>query len=193
MYPLDSAIEAELHANYPLAIKSYRRLSRQGSLLDRVGIYQAIARCFEKSSSFRKAAYWHERAGQGYTSLSSSAMGKQDRAYYGMVEFRAAIQDYAPNLLGRRVVERYLKMLAICTKPGKEGYSHEMLFAAHLCAKMRWLKKAASLFGDTAVQFRKEKQHVLARQSYQLSMHYFEMSGNLKMARRQRAAAKALR
>jgi len=63
MHLLDSAIEAELQADYRLAIKCYLRLSRQGSLLDRVGIYQAIARCFEKSGLYKKAAYWHERAG----------------------------------------------------------------------------------------------------------------------------------
>jgi tetratricopeptide (TPR) repeat protein len=181
---LNSAIEAELDADYRLAIKCYTRLSRRGSVLDRVGIYQALARCYEKLGSFRKAAYWHEKVGQGYMKLPTAVMGKSERAYYGMVEFRAAIQDYAPNLARRTAVQSYLKALAICLKPGKEGYSHEMLFAAHLCAKLREFKTAAAYFEDTAKQFETEKQVDLAKETYALAAQFYDKAGSAGLARR---------
>jgi hypothetical protein len=56
---LNSAIEAELDGEYRRAISRYSQLAKQGSILDRVGIYQAIARCLEKLGSLRKAGYWH--------------------------------------------------------------------------------------------------------------------------------------
>lgn len=118
-------------------------------MLDRVGIYQAIARCFEKIGLQRKAGYWHERAGLGYMRLPARVMGREERAYYGMVEFRNAIQNYAPALLSRRkVVDRYLSALRVCLKGGKEGYSHEMLFAAHLCVKIHEFRQAADFFTE---------------------------------------------
>ncbi len=124
--------------------------------------------------------------------LPSAVMGKEDRAYYGLMEFRAAIQNYAPNLSGRGVVDSYMIALDICLKPGKEGYSHEMLFAAHLYAKMRQLRKAAVFFAETGAQFQKERQHALARQSYQLGAQYFERTGNARVALKLRGAAAAL-
>ena len=189
MHLLNSAIEAELDANYRLAIKRYLRLSRQGSMLDRVGIYQAIARCLEKLGSFGKAAVWHEKAGRGYLKLPAKLMTPQERAYYAMVEFRAALQDYAPDLSRRGAVQSYLKTLATCLKPGKEGYSHEMLFAANLCAKTHAYRRAAIFFADTALQFQKERQESLARESYRLAVRYCEKSGDAKLARKLRAAA----
>ena len=189
---LNSAIEAELDADYSLAIKCYVRLSRQGSMLDRVGIYQALARCFEKSGSNRKAAYWHDRAGQSYMKLAPAMMGRQERAYYAMVEFRAAVQDYVPNLSRRSAVRSYLKMLAICLETGKEGYSHEMLFAAHLCAQIHAYRKASVFFADTAMQLHKEGQGALARESYRLGVQYYGKSRSANLTRKLRAAAAAL-
>jgi len=189
MHLLNSAIEAELDADYRMAIKHYFPLCRQGSLLDRVGIYQAIARCLEKLGSFGKAAVWHERAGRSYMKLPTAVMGRQERAYYAMGEFRAAIQDYTPYLSGRSAVRSYLKALAICLEPGKEGYSHEMLFAAHLCAKTHAYGRAARFFTDTALQFQKERQEVLARESYRLAVEYCKKAGEAELARKLRAAA----
>ena len=192
MHLLNSAIEAELDADYRMAIKYYLPLSRQGSLLDRVGIYQAIARCFEKLGSFGKAALWHERAGRGYMKLPAALMGRQERAYYAMGEFRAAIQDHTPHLSKHNAVRSYLKALAICLEQGKEGYSHEMLFAAHLCAKTHAYGRAARFFTDTALQFQKERQEAMARESYRLAAQYCEKAGEVKLARKLRAAAGTL-
>jgi tetratricopeptide (TPR) repeat protein len=189
---LNSAIEAELHGKYRRAIGRYKQLARQGSMLDRVGIYQAIARCFEKLGSLRKAGYWHERAGEGYLKVPSRLMGPQERAYYAMVEFRGAIQDYAPNP-SLRAAHNYLRALQVCLKAGKEGYSHEMLFAANLCAKIHEFKRAAELFDDAATLFEKEKQGGLAHESYLLGAEYYEKSGNARLGRKLRATANALR
>ena len=72
----------------------------------------------------------------------------------------------------------YLKALQLCLKSGKEGYSHEMLFAASLCAKVHEFKRAAEFFADTAIQLEKEKQRSLAYESYLLAAQYYKKSGN---------------
>ena len=190
--PLNSAIQAELRADYREAYRQYTKLARQGSILDRVGIYQAIARCFEKLGARQKAGYWHEKAGQGYLQVSSKSMGLQERAYYAMVEYRSAVQDYAPNLSGRSVARAYLRALAVCLKGGYEGYSHEMLFAGHLCAKIHEFKKAAQFFAETAEMFSKNKEERLARESYSLAAKYFMRCGDLTAARRCWAAGAKL-
>lgn len=189
---LNSAIEAELDGEYRRAISRYLKLAKHGSILDRVGIYQAIARCFERLGSLGKAGYWHEEAGQGYMKVPSRLMGPQERAYYAMVEFRSAIQDYAPNPSMRSAAHSYLKAIRVCLKAGKEGYSHEILFAASLCAKIHEFKKAAEFFADTAAQFEREKQEGLAHESYLLGARYYEKSGNARLARELRATAGAL-
>jgi tetratricopeptide (TPR) repeat protein len=70
---LNSAIEAELEGDYLRALGYYRKLVAQGSLLDRIGIYQAIARCLEKLGRLKKAGYWHKKAGLGYMKLPGRA------------------------------------------------------------------------------------------------------------------------
>ncbi len=181
---LNSAIEAELKADYRGAIVCYRKLATRGSSLDRVGIYQAIARCYEKLGSMNQAAHWHEKAGQGYMKLPNKIMGASERAYYGMVEFRSAIQDYAPRLAMRNAARGYLNALSICLGAGKEGYSHEMLFAAHLCTRIRDFNRAAQFFADTAEQFKKEKMPKLAREANEWAAKYYERSGNFRTARK---------
>ena len=132
-----------------------------------------MARCFEKIGLQRKAGYWHERAGLGYVQLPGRIMGRQERAYYEMVEFRNAIQNYAPALLSRRkVVDKYLSTLGVCLKGGKEGYSHEMLLAAHLCAKIHEFKKASDFFAQAASQFKDEGQDKLARESHLSALRF---------------------
>ena len=185
---LNSAIEAELNADYRRAIPYYKRLAQQGSNLDRVGIYKAIARCYEKLGSLNKAAQWHEKAGQGYMKLPGKLMGASERAYYGMVEFRCAIQDYAPSLAMRRAAKGYLDALSVCLRTGKEGYSHEMLFAAYLCVRIRDFTRAAQFFADAAEQFKKEKILKLARDAKELAAKYYERLGNSRAARNLRTA-----
>ena len=106
-----------------------------------------------------------------------------------MVEYRYAIQDYTPSSLLRKPARSYLKALAACLKAGKEGYSHEMLFAAHLYVKLHEFKRAAEYFTDTAKQFEKEKQTSLANESYLLASQCYEKSGNSRLARKLIAAS----
>jgi len=173
---LNSAIKAELRPDYPLALRYYRKLARQGAPLDRIGIYQAMARCFEKSGSMSKAGYWHEKAGQGYMRLPTRVMGQQERAYYGLIEFRSAVQDYTPDASMRKAAKNYMRALSLCLKAGKEGYSHEMLFAGHLSSKIKDFKRAAEFFADAAEQLKNEPK--LARGSCELAARYYERSGN---------------
>jgi tetratricopeptide (TPR) repeat protein len=185
---LNSAIEAELKADYRRAISYYKRLVQHGSSLDRVGIHQAIARCYEKLGSLNKAARWHEKAGQGYMKLPGRLMGASERAYYGMVEFHCAIQDYAPSLAMRKAAKGYLDALSVCLRTGKEGYSHEMLFAAHLCVKIRDFTRAGQFFADAAEEFKKEKVLKLAKDAKELATKYYERSGNSRTASKLRTA-----
>jgi tetratricopeptide (TPR) repeat protein len=186
---LTSAIKAELAADYRKAVRHYQQLATQGGMLDRVGIFQALARCYEKLGLLKKAATWHERAGLSYLRVPNSVMGAQERAYYALVEFRDALQNYKSGALMRRAAQRYLKALGICLKAGKEGYSHEMLFAGHLSAKLGSAKRAAAFFADSAMQFEQEKKRKLAREMYELAAVYYAKSGILGFAKKMQTAA----
>ncbi len=181
---LTSAIRAELEADYRRAVGYYRRLASQGSPLDRIGIFQAIARCYEKVGVFGKAAYWHERAGQGYTILPNRVMGGQERAYYALIEYRSALQDYRTGPGMRRTARLYLNALNKCLKAGKEGYSHEMLFAGHLSAKLGLTRRAANFFMNSANQFKNEAKTKLAHEMYAMAAISFEKAGDSKMAKK---------
>jgi tetratricopeptide (TPR) repeat protein len=174
---LTSAIRAELGAHYETAVGYYRKLARQGSLLDRVGTFQTLARCYEKLAAFKKAGYWHERAGQAYKKLPTNFMGAQEKAYYALIEFRGAVQDYSSGESMRRAAHAYLKALNTCLTAGKEGYSHEMLFAGHLSIKMGQLRKAAGFFKDSAKQFEQERKPKLAREMHRLAAVCLEKAG----------------
>jgi tetratricopeptide (TPR) repeat protein len=193
MSALTSAIKAELAADYREALRHCEKLAKQGVLLDRIGIFQAIARCYEKLGSLRKAAYWHERAGHGYLKLSNRIMGAQERAYYALIEYRAALQNYMSGASMRRAAQQYLRALNTCLEAGKEGYSHEMLFAGHLSARLGQLKRAAEFFMDSAKQFEQESKVKLAREMYELASTYFQRIGNTNTAKKVRTAAARLR
>jgi tetratricopeptide (TPR) repeat protein len=164
---LTAAIRAELDSDYGTAVRNYRRLAKKGSLLDRVGIFQSIARCYEKLGKFTEAATWRERAGNAYARLPTRVMRSQERTYYALVEFRSAIQDYKNTKGMRRVTNAYLKALDTCLKASKEGYSHEMLFAALLAKKLGLRKKAAGFFKDAAKQFERDGKSTLARELHE--------------------------
>lgn len=165
---LTSAIQAELDSDYRTAALNYRRLATQGSLLDRVGILQSIARCYEKLGKFTEAARWRERAGNAYAKLPRQVMGSQEKAYYALVEFRTAIQDYRTIRGMRRATGAYLKALDTCLRASKEGYSHEMLFAGFLAKKLGLRKKAAGFLEDAAEQFERDGKLSLARELREL-------------------------
>ena len=174
---LTAAIKSELNTDYPLASRYYRKLASQGSLLDRVGIYQALARCREKLGELKRAAAWHQKAGEAYLKIPSRIMGEPERAYYVLLEFRSALQDYGSGKGMRRAAARYLTALTTCLKHGKEGYSHEMLFAGFLSAKLGSHKRAGGFFMDSAEQFKQGKDTELAREIYTLASKHFQRAG----------------
>ncbi len=174
---LTAAIKAELTTDYPRAIRYYRKLTSQGSLLDRVGIYQALARCYEKLGELKKAGAWHEKAGEAYLKISNRMMGEPERAYYALLEFRSALQDYGSGKGMQRAAARYLTALITCLKHGKQGYSHEMLFAGFLSAKLGSHKRAGRFFVDSAKQFEQGKDPALAREIYEFASKHFQRAG----------------
>jgi tetratricopeptide (TPR) repeat protein len=193
MSKLTSAVKAELASDYRKALSLYRQLIAQGSQLDRIGISQALARCHEKLGSLKEATYWHERAGQAYMRLPSKVMGTQERAYYALVEFRSALQEYMAGPAMKRAGQRSVKALDTCLKGGKEGYSHEMLIAGYLSAKLGMLKKSATFFTDSAKQFEREAKLKLAREMYEMPAFSFDKAGDHKTATTVRRTAGKLR
>ncbi len=185
---LTAAIKAELNTDYPRAIEYYRKLASEGPLLDRVGIYQAVARCHEKLGELKKAGAWHEKAGDAYLKISNRTMGEPERAYYALLEFRSALQDYGSGKGMPRAAARYLTALTTCLEHGKEGYSHEMLFAGFLSSKLGSDKRAGRFFMDSAKQFEQGKDTELAREIYSLALKHFQRAG----ARRDAVKAHAM-
>ncbi len=175
MRQLTAAIKAELDTSYTQAIGLYMKLALHGSLLDRVGIYQALARCHEKMGESKKAGAWHEKAGDAYLKLSGRMMGEPERAYYALLEFRSALQDYGSGKRMRRAAARYLHSLTTCLKHSKEGYSHEMLFAGFLSAKLGSHKQAGRFFRDSSKQFEQNRDAELAREIRELALKYLHM------------------
>ncbi len=175
MEQLTAAIKAELDTDYARAIGHYRKLASQGSLLDRVGIYQAVARCYEKLGELKTAGTWHEKAGDAYLKISNRIMGEPERAYYALLEFRSALQDYGSGKRMRRAAARYLHSLTTCLKHSKEGYSHEMLFAGFLSAKLGSHKQAGRFFRDSSKQFEQGGDTQLAREIRELALKYLHM------------------
>lgn len=105
----------------------------------------------------------------GYLKLPRGTMSAQEKAYYALIEFRGAVQDYRSGESMRRAAEAYLQALNTCLKAGKEGFSHEMLFAGYLSKKIGQLRKAANLFADSAVQFNRERKLKLAQEMNRLA------------------------
>jgi len=85
------AIEAEVRGDYTTAAAAYEALTDVGSALDRIGIYQALARCREKAGELRDAAPWRRKAAHGYMALPDDVMPKDERRYYALVEARNAV------------------------------------------------------------------------------------------------------
>src|SRR5207245_10788224 len=73
MSDLVEAIEAEARSDFAKALGHYARLTESGSALDRVGIFQALARCNEKLGRLKDAGTWRRRAGQGYLARMDDA------------------------------------------------------------------------------------------------------------------------
>ena len=76
MSHLVDAIEAEARGDFKGAVEHYRHLTESGSALDRIGIFQAFARCYGKMGDLRAAADLRRKAGMGYLALADDAMAR---------------------------------------------------------------------------------------------------------------------
>lgn len=150
MSALVDAIEAEARGDFAKALDQYDKLTDSGSALDRVGIYQALARCSEKLGRLREAGGWRRRAGQGYLALKDEDMSKDERQYLALVEFRNAVQDLHGDPSLPDVTKEYSAVLKENFSEGAEGLTHEGLFAGAFFRTLGDHLLAAKYFFDTA-------------------------------------------
>jgi len=133
MSDLVEAIEAEARSDFAKALGHYARLTESGSALDRVGIFQALARCNEKLGRLKDAGTWRRRAGQGYLALMDNA-----------------VQDLHGDPSLPSVAKEYAAVLKDNFSGGAEGLTHEGLFAGAFFRTLGDHLTAAKYFFDTA-------------------------------------------
>ncbi len=150
MSDLVEAIEAEARADFSKALSHYVKLTESGSALDRVGIFQALARCNEKLGRLRDAGAWRRKAGQGYLALNDDAMARDERQYLALVEYRNAVQDLHGDSSLPEVAKEYAAVLKDNFSGGAEGLTHEGLFAGAFFRALGDHLTAAKYFFDTA-------------------------------------------
>ncbi len=150
MSDLLDAIEAEARGDFAKALEPYGKLTESGSPLDRVGIYQALARCNEKLGRLEGAGRWRRKAGQGYLTLKDDEMAKDERLYLALVEYRNAVQDLHGDPSLQEVAKEYAAVLKDNFASGAEGLTHEGLFAGAFFQALGDHLQAAKYFFDTA-------------------------------------------
>ncbi len=200
MSKLLDAIDAEVRGDYAAAIEAYRQISDEGSPLDRIGIAQAIARCFEKSGALAQAAPWRQKAAQGYMALSDGDMPKDERRYYALVEVRNAVQDLAGSSDLKGVGAEYAHILAENWKGGPEGLTHEGLFGAlFFRSQGDWLNAAKYAFdvaeavNEQAVETGDPATKALSLATYELAEDLATRAGRMDVAKVAALRATALR
>src|SRR5205823_2007706 len=102
---------ADLKKTLRTILEHYAKLTESGSPLDRVGIFQALARCAEKLGHLKKAGAWRRKAGQGYLALKDEEMAPDERNYLALVEFRNAVQDLHGDPSLPMVAKEYASVL----------------------------------------------------------------------------------
>src|SRR5439155_19198663 len=115
------------------ALGHYARLTESGSALDRVGIFQALARCNEKLGRLKDAGTWRRRAGQGYLALMDDEMARDERQYLALVEYRNAVQDLHGDPSLPSVAKEYAAVLKDDLYGGSEGRTDGGLFGGCCC------------------------------------------------------------
>ena len=150
MSDLLAAIEAEALGEFAKALDHYANLTDAGSALDRIGILQALARCNEKLGRLRDAGGWRRKAGQGYLALRDDEMGKDERQYLALVEYRNAVQELTGDSSLQDVAKEYAAVLKENFSAGAEGLTHEGLFAGAFFRSVGDHLTAAKYFFDTA-------------------------------------------
>jgi hypothetical protein len=150
MSDLVEAIEAEARGDFAQALPHYAKLTSSGSSLDRVGIFQALARCNEKLGHLKDAGGWRRKAGQGYLGLKDDEMGRDERQYLALVEYRNAVQNLHGDPTLPEVSKEYAAVLKDNFSAGAEGLTHEGLFAGAFFRSLGDHLTAAKYFFDTA-------------------------------------------
>jgi hypothetical protein len=147
---LVEAIDAEARGDFAAALKHYAKLTESGSGLDRVGIFQALARSCEKLGRLKEAGAWRRKAGQGYLALDDKAMGRDERQYLALVEYRNAVQDLIGDPSLSEVAREYAGVLKENFSEGASGLTHEGLFAGAFFQSIGDHLTSAKYFFDTA-------------------------------------------
>jgi hypothetical protein len=150
MSDLVAAIDAEARGDFSKALGHYTKLTDSGSALDRVGIFQALARCAEKLGRLNDAGSWRRKAGQGYRSLRDEDMAGDERNYMALVEYRNAVQDLHGDPSLPAVAKEYSAVLKENFSAGAEGLTHEGLFAGAFFRALGDHLTAAKYLFDTA-------------------------------------------
>lgn len=171
------AIELEVRGDFAKAIEAYRGLVDEGSPLDRVGIFQALARCCEKMGKLPEAAPWRHRAASGYMGLPDDVMPKDERRYYALVEARNAVQDLAAEPKGPgEIGAAYTHILEENWKGGPEGLTHEGLFGAFFlwrqgdfASSMKYFFDVAETVNEQATETGDARMRALATRVYELA------------------------
>ncbi len=150
MSDLVEAIDAEARGDFERALGHYAKLTESGSGIDRIGIFQALARSNEKLGRLREAGAWRRKAGQGYLSLKDEDMARDEREYLALVEYRNAVQDLQGDPSLKEVANEYAAVLKENFSGGAEGLTHEGLFAGAFFQALGDHLTAAKYFFDTA-------------------------------------------
>ena len=150
MSDLVEAIEAEARGDFTTALKHYTKLTESGSPLDRVGIFQALARCDEKLGRLKDAGGWRRKAGQAYLGLKDEEMPRDERQYLALVEYRNAVQDLHGDPSLAETAKEYAAVLKDNFSEGAEGLTHEGLFAGAFFRALGDHLAAAKYYFDTA-------------------------------------------
>ncbi len=150
MSDLVDAIDAEARGDFAKALDHYAKLTESGSDLDRIGIFQALARCDEKLGRLRDAGVWRRKAGAGYLALKDEEMARDERTYLSLVEYRNAVQDLRGDASLKEVAKEYAAVLKENFSDGAEGLTHEGLFAGAFFQAIGDHLTASKYFFDTA-------------------------------------------
>ncbi len=150
MSDLVDAIDAEARGDFAAALAHYAKLTESGSALDRIGFFQALARCHEKLGRLQEAGAWRRKSGQGYLGLKDEDMARDERQYLALVEYRNAVQDLQGHSSLKDVAKEYAAVLKDNFSGGAEGLTHEGLFAGAFFQSLGDHLTAAKYFFDTA-------------------------------------------
>jgi len=186
---LIDAIHAETRGDFRTAAEHYRHLTESGSPLDRVGIYQALARCHEKLGDLKAGGQWRRKAGKTYLELPDASMAKDERQYLALVEYRNAVQDLAGDPSLKEVASEYKAVLAENWEGGPEGLTHEGLFGGIFlmglgdhAAATRYLFDSAEAISEQATEARDAELRAAARRAYELAHEAAMKAGNMQVA-----------